>query len=169
MQIKRYKLSVLLICIIGIVVLMSGCTININMNSPDEIISVEENSAADSDTDQETTEYVRTRAPQTAIRGSAIQQGIKFEHQGGDAVNLAETKITLGSNVYSPLCSYDQMFNAGDVITVDKHSGDFHLNGNLMDTNAPSTPFTAIDGGTVNIKFIDLITSQMVADLDVRF
>ena len=165
MQIKKCKLSILLICIIGIAVLMSGCTININMNSPDEIIS-EENSAADSNTAQKTTENIRTRVPQAAIRGMKIESGIKLEHQGGDNVNLAETKIMLGSNMYSPLCSYDQMFNEGDVITVDKYSGDFRLNGNLMDVNTPSTPYNTI-GGIVTIKIIDLITNQLVVDIKI--
>ena len=112
-------------------------------------------------------ENIRTQAPMTSIRATPIQSGIKIIHMNGDDFNLAETQIMLNSNVYSPLCSYDQMFKKGDVITVDKHSGDFYLNGNLMDTNTPSTPFNVI-GGTVIIQFIDLITGQMITDIELR-
>lgn len=117
------------------------------------------------------------QAPQSAIRAGADTlnsvNGIKLEHQGGDAVifTSASTKITLdGTDVTMGLTmntTSAQRFEAGEVLYITNLSSVFYLD-NAENTTGINTDVKS-SGSTGNIKIIDVASQQMIADLDVRF
>lgn len=122
------------------------------------------------------------QAPQAAIRASAAEIGnstIKLEHQGGDAVILtsANTKVSVtGGNAegvitIAGLTADDERFEAGEVLYICT-TGTAATNLVIANKSAVElvSPIDIADQGTsANVKFIDVASQQMIADLTVRF
>lgn len=115
------------------------------------------------------------QAPQASLRASADTietgiEGIKLEHQGGDAVVLtsARTTVTLdGKSVSLLLDETNQSFDAGEIMYVFNDSGSFYLDNFKNTTNSLDDVVSA--GETANLKIIDVSSQQLIADMDVRF
>lgn len=117
------------------------------------------------------------QAPQASLRASADTidtgvEGIKLEHQGGDAIVLtdARTKVTLdGNDVTLLLDATNQSFDAGEIMYVfmDNTTDTYMLDNYKNTTNTVSDVVSA--GETANLKLIDVSSQQLIADMDVRF
>ena len=115
------------------------------------------------------------QAPQASLRASAdtitsSYEGIKLEHQGGDAIVLtdARTKVTLdGDSVELLLDTTNQSFDAGEVMYIFSVNGSGYYLDNLKNTSADEDIVSA--GSTANLKLIDVSSQQMIGDMDVRF
>ncbi|MBN2487619.1 MAG: type IV pilin N-terminal domain-containing protein [Methanosarcinaceae archaeon] len=120
-------------------------------------------------------------APQASVRGSAATATdgtssiLKLEHQGGDAITLtdANTKIIVSDTalangtITSALATADQQFDSGETLYIYSAATVPEL-GNSTTAKA-ATVNIATSGSIVNVKFIDVASQQMIADLDVRF
>lgn len=115
-------------------------------------------------------------APQASIKGSTDTVGsysvIKVEHQGGDAITLvsSNTKVTVdGTEIdYYNTTSSDK-FEAGETIYLVKDSSGGYTIGNSSATSGNATANLASSGATVNVKFIDVNSQQLIGDFEVRF
>lgn len=118
-------------------------------------------------------------APQASVKGSTDVLGtdddsvVKVEHQGGDAITItsANTKVTVDGEAidYYETTAADK-FEAGESLYIVNNSGAFTIgNATTAATNATAGSGFASAGETVNIKFIDVPTQQLIADFDVRF
>ncbi|WP_440953708.1 type IV pilin [Methanococcoides sp. FTZ1] len=114
-------------------------------------------------------------APQASLRGSADTDStynvVMIEHQGGDEVNLADTitRVTAGGNAVT-LGTTDEdalLLEAGETVYLYNVSGTVTLGTEANMTAATLSGDIATD--TLNVKFIDVSSQQMVSDLDVRF
>ncbi|KXS42444.1 MAG: hypothetical protein AWU59_1637 [Methanolobus sp. T82-4] len=116
------------------------------------------------------------QAPQASLRASADTiktgiEGIKLEHQGGDAVVLtdARTKVTLdGNEVDILLDATNQSFDAGEVMYVFNDDGNYYLD-NYKNTSSSNLTDVVSAGETANLKLIDVSSQQMIADMKVNF
>jgi FlaG/FlaF family flagellin (archaellin) len=119
------------------------------------------------------------QAPQASLRASADTiesgvEGIKLEHQGGDAIVLtdARTKVTLdGETVTVLLDATNQSFDAGEVMyVIGDDAGDFFMD-NYKNTTVGTgnTSDLVAAGETANLKLIDVSSQQLIGDMDVRF
>ncbi|MCM1986983.1 type IV pilin [Methanococcoides seepicolus] len=118
-------------------------------------------------------------APQASVRGSADSDGsniIKLEHQGGDAIILdsAHTTVIVSGNTSTDgtitfNASSDTEFTAGETLYVYFNGTYPQLGEAGVAGNAAGIDDIAISGDTLNVKFIDVTSQQMIADLDVRF
>lgn len=102
---------------------------------------------------------------------------IMLQHQGGDELNLAaaNTKIMVGCEVVDvSLLTTDEdlAFTSGETICIFNESG---IGGfavgttDILDTEITAGDVSDIFSGESNVKFIDVSTQQIIADLDVRF
>ncbi|WP_094229207.1 type IV pilin [Methanolobus psychrotolerans] len=115
------------------------------------------------------------QAPQASVRASSDTANslnvVKLEHQGGDAIVLtaARTKVVVDGvdTDLGNLTSDNNQFDAGETLTIyfdgiPVLAGTSLAAGNVSDDIGAS-------GETVNVKFIDVTSQQMIADMDVRF
>lgn len=97
-------------------------------------------------------------APQANLELSAVDNShVKVEHLGGDTVKFDSgtiTKVMADSEDVSANFSDLTSFEVGDTGTVDL-SGVSNL--------------TITSGTTVNFKIVDVATSQLICDQDLRF
>ncbi|WP_135612807.1 type IV pilin [Methanococcoides sp. AM1] len=116
-------------------------------------------------------------APQSSVRASAEVDNstsvVLIEHQGGDEINLASsnTRVSIAGDVVGlDLVSDDSLtFEAGETLYL-YNNGTADVLGNSTTFAAIGTPAdVAASGDTINVKFIDVASQQMIADLDVRF
>lgn len=156
---RKNRTYVLIAAIFCLAVLTSGCTININTGSDDKQETNEEEQSVAS-TEQTEVKNKPTQAPQASIRAS----GNTLEHQGGEAINLANVRLSINGDIFDPLCTETEIFAPGDVITMDD-SGYFLLNGNPIKT---SKTHNITRQGGMNIRMIDIPSGQMIADLRVN-
>ncbi len=117
------------------------------------------------------------QAPQASLRASAVVDNstnvVKIEHQGGDEMILASTntRVVVDGNTATISSDIDtdaeKRFVAGENVYVNNHSSAYYL------SLTPNTTATATNmgatGDTVNVKFVDVSSGQMIADMDVRF
>ncbi|MDD4497326.1 MAG: hypothetical protein PHV51_04135 [Methanosarcinaceae archaeon] len=87
---------------------------------------------------------------------------VTLEHLGGDPINFnsnSTTKVMVAIGTTSTEVNATDLgiLNVGDTASL-----------NLDDINN-SAITTATSGTTVNFKFIDVATSQLIVDKDVRF
>ncbi len=103
-------------------------------------------------------------APQANINVVAINEGtIKLEHLGGDPINFGATltKVTVSVNgdtseTVDPTVVEDlDVLSVGDVKTL-KLGND-------------TSPIPIASGSTVKIKIVDIKTSQLICEKDLRF
>jgi flagellin-like protein len=99
--------------------------------------------------------------------GTNCQGYLKFEHLGGDPIYFNSNSTT---KVVAVLDGVSKELDAGDLETLDVgetviiNMTAYKADGSL------ETPFnTLATGKTVNIKIIDVQTSQLICDKDVRF
>lgn len=123
------------------------------------------------------------QAPQASLRGSADMSVsnttasiVKLEHQGGDQVVMADanTKIVVDGETAVFAVSNGEL-DAGETcyIMVDEDGvytiGDNTTTDDYMPSTATDAVAIASSGDTVNVKFIDVSSQQMIADMDLRF
>jgi archaeal type IV pilus assembly protein PilA len=111
-------------------------------------------------------------APQASIRGSAdavgVTSAIMLEHQGGDAIDLIPsiTKVTIdGTEIDYYNVSSGDKFEAGETLYLGLKSSAYTI-GNSSSANVTDDYTTST---TYTVKFIDVSSQQMIADMDVRF
>lgn len=104
---------------------------------------------------------------------------IMLQHQGGDELNLAaaNTKMMVGGEVVDvSLLTTDEdlTFKPGDVLYIFKEVSD--ISGFTAGTatimnaeNAVGDLSDIFSGESRDVKFIDVASQQIIADLDVRF
>lgn len=124
------------------------------------------------------------QAPQASLRASAATASddatisiIKLEHQGGDQVIMASanTKIIVDGETAAYSTGIDTTFDAGERYFIVLGDTDQYMVGTSADTSNGtmynSTPIETIagSGDTVNVKLIDVMSQQMIADMNVRF
>ena len=116
------------------------------------------------------------QAPQASLRATAAESNntatIKVEHQGGDEMILASanTRIVIdgvSASITGVTTEEQQRFVAGESLYIGNQSTYFDV------TLTPNANGTATDmgatGQTVNVKFVDTASQQMIADMNVRF
>ncbi|WP_440953709.1 type IV pilin [Methanococcoides sp. FTZ1] len=123
-------------------------------------------------------------APQSSVRASSYSMGdhsvIMLEHQGGDELYLASpnTKMVVDGDVVDVtlLTTDDDLeFKAGEFLYIFNETdeiGGFAIGTatHLTNENAEGDLADIIAFGEIGtVKFIDVATQQMIADLDVRF
>ncbi|MGB3908252.1 MAG: type IV pilin N-terminal domain-containing protein, partial [Methanomethylovorans sp.] len=131
------------------------------------------------------------QAPQASIRASAdtVKIGdddkpikmLKLEHQGGDIVKMSNTRVTVsGSNADGEALfnfgeedgGTDTEYAAGDTyymyIIEDEGNEKIEIS-DIRPETARVFKTIAGSGKTANVKFIDVETQQMIADMNVRF
>ena len=164
------KNYLLIISLMIIAILVSGCTININTgDSGKDIVEIEsdEDTTTEEATVEESTPTPPARAPQASMRSSRVDVDIfKLEHQGGDDIDLSELQLLVKGMSWNPICDHQEMFHAGDVLLINTYTFKFTLNGNELATNSPTG--TYVSSGTTNVKLVDIPTQQLVADMDYR-
>lgn len=146
-----------IIFLITFVVLVSGCTININTGD-----SEKEHVEIESDNEAIIEQVIPTPPPRPAPQTSIRAFGGALEHQGGDEIDLSEVTLKKNGLTWTPLCSQSEMFRARDKLTFDPYTFTFTLNGNLINTTYPTGSYNAKDN---KIKLIDIPTQQLIADL----
>jgi flagellin-like protein len=97
--------------------------------------------------------------PASYTNGSTANAGIRVEHLGGDTINFSKdvTKATAtfdGNAVDIDVTALGNSFAVGNVKTIE-----------LKNATGPIT----VTGKSVNIKFIDSQTNQLICDKNVRF
>lgn len=159
----------LIISLMTIAILVSGCTVNINTgDSGKDLVEIEsdEDTTTEEVTVEEPTPTPPARAPQSSIRASRVDTDtFKLEHQGGDDIDLSELKLLVLGMTWNPICEQEQLFTSGDVLSVNTYTFEFTLNGNELTTNSPTGTYTS---GSFNIKLVDIPSKQLVADMTVR-
>jgi flagellin-like protein len=117
------------------------------------------------------------QAPQASIRGSAdTVEGynvLKIEHQGGEALTLtdAKTKVTVDGTSVTFTLGSDTQFDAGESLYLFTNAGSAYL-GNVTGTSDATDGADAditLTGNTSEVKFVDVGSQQMIADLKVNF
>jgi FlaG/FlaF family flagellin (archaellin) len=121
------------------------------------------------------------QAPQASLRASADTSSgginiIKLEHQGGDQVVLTDANTKIVANGTTVIYSLsDTTFDAGETIYIamDDAATPVYTAGANKSTNgyvdSGNTSAIGTSGETVNVKFIDVSSQQLIADMDVRF
>ena len=117
-------------------------------------------------------------APQSSVRASADTidgvNAVMVEHQGGDEIVLTPsttrvvfngTDVVLGDTITADAAS--ERFEAGETLYLSNTSTEYVLD--LSENATGSNEPVATQGETVSLKFIDVGSQQMIADLDVRF
>ncbi|MEL4305314.1 type IV pilin [Methanococcoides sp. LMO-2] len=102
---------------------------------------------------------------------------IMLEHQGGDELYLgtANTKMLVGGEVVDvSLLTTDEdlKFTSGETICIFKEAdvGGFAVGTtDMLNTEITAGDVSDIFSGGSDVKFIDIATQQIIADLDVRF
>ncbi len=114
------------------------------------------------------------QAPQASVRASAdeidSQNVIVLEHQGGDAITLtdARTKIIVDGNTTDLGNISDTQYDAGDTAYIFM-DGSPIMDETTADATSNASADIATTGETANVKFIDVASQQMIADMSVRF
>lgn len=123
------------------------------------------------------------QAPQASLRASADTSDfntsagiISLEHQGGDQVVLmsTNTKVTVNGEDVEYVVT-DTTLDAGEVVYIALDDsgvytmGENASTGTFWSTGSTDTLTIAETGDTVNVKFIDVTSQQLIADLSVRF
>ncbi|WP_052721383.1 type IV pilin [Methanococcoides methylutens] len=103
---------------------------------------------------------------------------IMLQHQGGDELNLAaaNTKMMVGGEVVDvSLLTTDEdlTFRSGETICIFNEAdiGGFAVGTtDILDTEITAGDVSNVfSGESRDVKFIDIATQQIIADLDVRF
>ncbi|TQD23837.1 type IV pilin [Methanolobus vulcani] len=116
------------------------------------------------------------QAPQASLRASAMEDNsssmVKIEHQGGDEMILASantrivvdgTTATIDDGITS---DDDKRFVAGENVYISNQTSGFYLD---LTPNGTAVHDIGATGETVNVKFVDVGSGQLIADMDVRF
>ena len=102
----------------------------------------------------------------TGVTAAGIAS-VRIEHLGGDPINFATTKVVAsvnGGNSQKVKADLGTV-SVGDIKTLDLLDD---ASAALKD-NSVTDPVVMKSGNTVNIKIIDIKTSQLICDKDVRF
>ncbi|WP_048050772.1 type IV pilin [Methanosarcina soligelidi] len=97
---------------------------------------------------------------------------IKIEHLGGDPINFDTTKVMASVNGGNsqPITAALGTVTVGDIKTLYLIDDASTANPKeALKDNSGTSPVPMKSGNTVNIKIIDIKTSQLICDKDVRF
>lgn len=114
-------------------------------------------------------------APQANIDIIVVDQDtVKFEHLGGDTIifDPASTKIMLADSTGSYALDTEQFNSDGDNTTDDDITFDVGMTKTLDLTTEygnTSAAITETAGEFATIKIVDVQTSQLIADKELRF
>jgi archaeal flagellin N-terminal-like domain len=116
------------------------------------------------------------QAPQASLRASSTVNNntnmVLIEHQGGDEMILtsANTRVVVDGNTATLSASIDeeaeQRFVAGENLYISNLSSAYYVD---LTGNSTNTDDVGTTGNTVNVKFVDVASGQMIGDMDVRF
>ncbi len=113
-------------------------------------------------------------APQANINVVAVNEtSVKLEHLGGDTIifdSNTTTKITFSNDEESfeidiSQFSSDTAFDVGET-KILRLTDDF---AHLDESNLDDTAYVQDSGKSANVKIVDVKTSQLIADKDLRF
>ncbi len=132
--------------------------------SDDIILSSGESNGQDSDAIEEHS------VPQLSLKPSALGDGrYLIEHQGGDAMDLAESRLVLSSggntDVYSPITEDSLIMSNGDTMLIDINSGVFSINDQQISVTEPESTESSV--GDTGIIFIDISSDKIIAYMTV--
>jgi flagellin-like protein len=115
------------------------------------------------------------QAPQASLRMTADsvtdEKIIKIQHQGGDAINMANTRITLdGGNFTGETVKVTGLgeFQAGNTWYI-AGNGTTTAEVMLGQNTSIVDEGVAVSGDTVTVTIIDIPSQQLISTMNVRF
>jgi flagellin-like protein len=115
------------------------------------------------------------RATSTTSTDDAAISMIKLEHQGGDQIMLtaSATRFVVEGDAAGMPIIVDTEFDAGESVYIAANATGYSLGEDRDTGNTTEYPGTiesvAATGETVNVKVIDVLSQQMIADMNIRF
>jgi archaeal type IV pilus assembly protein PilA len=97
--------------------------------------------------------------PVSIYNNATSPASVKLEHLGGDSIDFGNVDIT------KVMVSVD----GGDSTNIDATKLGTIDAGSVKNLDLPTNFTTIVSGSYVNIKIIDVKTSQLISDKDIRF
>lgn len=109
-------------------------------------------------------------APQLSLRLTEADGELNIIHQGGDALDLNNVKITayykgsLSYDIYEPVCISSRDFVPGDVLAITPNGAKHNVIGITSDV---SLKHLDVRSSSTSVEIVDMSTGLFLADLSV--